>query len=317
VLKIFQRGKVWYVRGTVRGRAVYASTKETDKASARRFKDALETRLARLDGEQRAPVTFREAAELYLEARPHVTSRWQQNIARLNGVIGNFFLADIRQHVLVDAAGRLFPRGQAQTKNCLVIAPAAAVLHYAAENELCPHIKIKRFKEKRPQPRALRKEDAVKLIAAADGDLKLLLIFLFAQGWRISDTLRLTWADLDLVSGTVAYRITKTDEWLTVPLSEAVREALRDRPPQVGRVFPWRDRRAVSLVLQPLCQATGLPFTPHQARHSFATWLAAEGASVKEIMEAGAWRDHRSVLRYANVDLPRVRATMNRIKIGA
>jgi integrase len=316
MLKLSQRGKVWYVRGKVCGRSIYATTKTTDKASARRFKDALETRLARDDG-QRTPVTFQEAAALYLEARPHVTSRWQENIARLCTVIGDRFLMDILQHVLVDAARRLFPRGQPQTKNCLVIAPAAAVLHYAAQNELCQWRKIPKFKEPRPQPRALSKDDAAKLLAAADGDLKLLLLFLFSQGWRISDTLRLTWADLDLVRGTVAYRITKTDEWLTVPLSDAMLEALREKGQQIGRVFPWRDRRLASLAIEPLCQATGVAFTFHQARHSFATWLCAEGASTKEIMEAGCWLDHRSVLRYLKVDLPRVRATMNRIKIGA
>ena len=51
------------------------------------------------------------------------------------------------------------------------------------------------------------------------------------------------------------------------------------------------------------------------ARHSFATWLGAEGASTKEIMEAGSWRDYRAVLRYTSVDEKRVRATVNRIKI--
>lgn len=95
------------------------------------------------------------------------------------------------------------------------------------------------------------------------------------------------------------------------------RSRLRAGGVQVGRVFPWQDRRLASLAIEPLCRATGVAFTPHQARHSFATWLGAEGASVKEIMEAGAWLDYRSVLRYAKVDLPRVRATMNRIKIGA
>jgi integrase len=53
-------------------------------------------------------------------------------------------------------------------------------------------------------------------------------------------------------------------------------------------------------------------FTPHMARHSFATWLAGENASTQEIMEAGAWRGHKSVLRYTRIDQRRIRATINK-----
>jgi integrase len=200
-------------------------------------------------------------------------------------------------------------------KNRHVFSPAAAVLHYAAENDLCQYTKVKKLKEKQPVSRAMRKEEAAKLIAAADGKMKLLLVFLFAQGWRISDTLRLTWQDIDLNAATVRYHISKTDQRLTMPLHLAVLNMLRDDPAHIGRVFPWRNRQALHPELRRLCHEAGVVFTPHCARHSFATWLAADGASTKEVMEAGAWRDYRSVLRYTSVDEKRVRATVNRIKI--
>jgi integrase len=153
------------------------------------------------------------------------------------------------------------------------------------------------------------------LIAVADGKMRLLLVFLFAQGWRISDTLRLTWQDIDLAEATVRYHVSKTDQRLTMPLHLAVLNMLRDDPANIGRVFPWRNRAALYRDLRPLCRAAGVAFTPHCARQSFATWLGADGASTKEIMEAGAWRDYRSVLRYTSVDEKRVRVTVNRIKI--
>jgi hypothetical protein len=67
MLVLFKRpgSPFWYVRGTVHGQSVYASTKETDKASARRFKDALEIRLARSAGQKCDTVTFRHAAGLW------------------------------------------------------------------------------------------------------------------------------------------------------------------------------------------------------------------------------------------------------------
>lgn len=318
MLRIVKRpgSPFWYIRGTFAGRTVYASTKERDKADARRFKESLEVEFARSAGQKCHAATFQDAARLYLEAKPHSRGSWRANVERLCAVIGDRLLIDIRQHVLVDAANALYPRCSPESKNSLVFAPAAAVLHYAAECDLCPHIRVKKLKEKRPEPRALRKEDAARLIAAADGKLKLLLVFLFTQGWRIGDTLRLQWQDIDLTGATVWYRISKTDEAMSMPLNLVVLNMLRDEPqPRVGRVFPWRGASGVYRHLRPLCDRTGIFFTPHMARHSFATWLAADGASDLEIMKAGAWRDHRSVMRYTSVDVRRVRATINKIRI--
>jgi integrase len=250
---------------------------------------------------------------LYLEFR-HPHRSYELSIERLCAIMGDRLLAEIRQCDLAYAANPLYPHCIASSKNKQVFTPAAAVLHYAAKNDLCPWLRVEKLTERAPEPRALRKEDAARLIAAADGKLKLLLVFLFSQGWRISDALRLTWRDVDLSEATVRYHISKTDEWLTMPLHTRVLDMLRTEGPGVGYIFPWRDRNGAYRRLKPLCQKTGIFFTPHQARHSFGTWLAGEGASTQEIMEAGAWRDHKSVLRYTKIDQRRVRATINKIR---
>jgi len=316
-LKLFQRpgSPYWYIRGEYLGQSIYASTKARDKADARRFKTDLELKIAQSAGRKRGAATFKEAAALYLEAKPGVARQWRVSINKLCDVIGDRFLADIRQFVLVDAANFLYPHCQPISKNCRVFTPAAAVLHYAAENNLCPHIKVKKMKEKKPEPRGKRKDEAARLIAGAEGKFKFLLVFLFYQGWRIADTLRLQWQDINLTEESVRYHITKTDEWLEMPLHPVVLRMLREEGPGVGFVFPWRGRTSVYIRLKKLCKDTGIYFTPHMARHSFATWLNAEGASVFEIMKAGGWRDHRSVFRYTNVDMPRVRATINKLRI--
>jgi integrase len=316
MLKLVKRGAIFYVRGTFRGRAVYASTHEKDKAGAKRFRDALETKIARLDGEQQcAPISFQEAAEMYLNARPP-SPQWKADIARLCAVIGDRPITEIKHHVLVDVANTLYPVGLPVTKNCHVFGPAGAIVHYLAKNNLCPDVRIGKLKEKRPEPRAMRREDAARLIAAADGKMKLLLVFLFLHGWRISDALRLQWADINLNEATVLYRISKTDDWLRMPLHLLVLDALRSEPPgQVGSVFPWRSRSSLYPALRALGKACSVVFTPHMARHTFATRLGADGASTKEIMEAGGWKDFRSVLRYTDVDAQRVRVTINRIKL--
>lgn len=301
----------WYIRGTLYGRTIDASTKERDKKAAQRFKERFEIALAKEDSERRSVATFEVAAELYMNFR-NPSERDRVWINRVVKMIGALPIADIRQHTLVSAANELYPRAKPETKNRQVLGIASAILHYAAENNLCPYIRVKKFKEKAPEARAVSREVAEALIAAADEDMARLLIWLFHQGWRISDTLRVQWAHLDLSQGTVRYHISKTDDWRIMPLHPRVVAALKARQ-GVGRVFKWSDKANLYRDLRPLCAKVGVRFTPHMARHSFATWLANKGVSPIELMEAGGWRDHKSVLRYAKLDPTRVRKTIEKL----
>ena len=303
----------WYIRGTFAGRTYDASTKARDKATARKFKERFELEVAKSDALKRAPATFGQAAALYLDYR-RPRKAWRKSIDRLTAILGDTLLSDIRQHDLVRVATELFPKAQPPTRNKEVMTPAAAVLHYAAENDLCPYIRVRKFKEKRPEARARTKEEAEVLIANADPRMRRLLIFLFCQGWRISDALRLRWQDIDFSTTSVRYYVSKTDEWRVMPLHMRVAEMLAAETDKMGRVFHWYDKSKVYKALRPLCKRVGIKFTPHQARHSFATWLVNEGVSLAEHMEAGGWRDHKSVLRYGRVDQDRARAVINRIK---
>lgn len=303
----------WYVRGTYRGRPVFASTKETDKAAGERFKDELEVRIARDDSVKCASATFGQATELYLEYRD-APKKDRDALKRIVGMIGTAQLGEIRQHIIFETAIALYPNGTAATRNRQAIGLIASVLHYAAENDLCPYIRVRKFKEKAPEPRSIAKEEAEKLIAgAAHPRLKLLLIFLFCQGWRISDAVALRWEDIDFDAQTARYHIRKIDEWRMMPLHARVLAMLAPVAEPTGRIFPWKDRHSVYGVVRALCKNTGVQFTPHMARHSFATWLVNDGVTLPEIMEAGGWRDHKSVLRYARVDQARARRTINRI----
>jgi integrase len=304
----------WYIRGTLYGRTIDASTKARDKKAAQKFKERFELDLAKADAAKNSPATFRIAAEQYANYRK--PRKWDKTcIDRLVGEIGDLHLSDIRQHMLVDAANELYPMASSGTKNRQAMVPAAAVLHYAAENNLCPYIKVRKFKEKAPEPRALSKENARILLGCSIGPMHVILTWLFYQGWRISDVLRLQWSDIDMKTATVKYHISKTDEWRTMPLHPKTVEALTEfiAGERIGRVFPWSDKSNFYRALRPFCRTCRVEFTPHMARHSFATWLANEGVSPLEIMEAGGWKDHKSVLRYAKLDPTRIRVVIGKL----
>lgn len=97
--------------------------------------------------------------------------------------------------------------------------PAAAILHYASRNGWCAWLRVDLFKQPKPKTRAVTMEVASALLEAAPPDPKRLLLRLFRQGTRISDTLKIAWPEIDLTRGTVRFHIGKTDTWTEHPLA--------------------------------------------------------------------------------------------------
>lgn len=312
-LKLIPPGKrkgnrFWLARGVVAGKLREFSTGEVDKAAAERFALVAGGKIA--DGDRAADpkrLTFAQAAERYTDFRA-LPKTDRGRIDRLAAFFGTKTIGDITHGDLVAAAERLYAGKKASTKNRCVIAPAAAILHYAASNGWCPYRRFARFKEPKPVTRAVAPETMRALIVSAEGEIELLLIVLFGLGLRITDTLRIDWHDVDLHARTVAVRIgKKAGEKRTLPLPDEVWEALANAPNKTGALFPWRSRGgAYKALRKALPQAKG-KFTPHMARHTLGTLLNAGGAGLKTIMAALAHDDPKSSLRYQDADIEIVR----------
>jgi integrase len=290
-------------------------TGEATKAAAERAAREAGKRLVdELVAEQSRPlkagavITFREAADAYLAYRenPKVDV---QRLARICVQLGPMPISEISGNDLIAAANALMPDAKAASKNREVVRPAATVLHYAADNGAIEWVRVKQFKEARPATRAVSTDIASVLIANADDpDLKLLLIWLFHQGNRISEALSVAWDDIDLPAATVRIYIKKIDQWRTVTLHPPVVVALGNVTDQNGPLFRWQTKSGVYKPLRALCAKLGIAFTPHMARHSMATWANAAGIPLRTIMDMGNWLDHKSVIRYQGSDIETVRA---------
>lgn len=285
--------------------------------------------------------TFRRAAKLYIDAKD---SRIEEikRIDRLCAAtgsdpqdqrpFGDYLLAEISHPVIVDIAKTMQPTAVAATRNRHVVGPIAAVLHYAADPnvKLCDYVKVQKFKEPRPRTRTIELDTAQLLIdAAPEGPKRLLLLWLFRQGTRISNTLQgARWGKIDLRRQTITMDIFKTDEPdVEKALHPEIFEALAAIPEDerghrhrgVGRnltftgehddyVFPWHNSHGVYAWLRPMCRQLGVAFTPHMARHTLATEMTRQGVPIKTVGRALDQRDVRSTMRYADADVEMVRA---------
>jgi integrase len=335
--------KFYLVRGHIKGKRYEYSTDTTDRAAAEKFKREFEKGLQRLASDERAnapmptprapkskaAATFSDAARDYINFKdPSKNDRYR--IARigaagiLDGVIfGTMPIADIRHHHLVAVANALHGEDAAATKNRHVIRPAAAILHYAAKQELIPWRRFAPFEEPRPVTRAVSREFACDLInAAPPGVRRLMLLWLLRQGTRISDTLRVQWSDPDNAAGAgidlgrqiVRMHIGKTDQWTEFPLDPEVFEHLAAIPAsdRQGRLFPWRYRQGVYKWLRPLAASLGHEFTPHMARHSVGSWANEDGEGLRTIMAILGHADVKSSIRYQAGDVSIVRAAFEK-----
>ena len=320
--------KYWYARGTINGERVTVSLRTADKDEAEKRKSEVEHSL-RSETPGGGLVTFAYAAQAYATFR-QPSNMDGTNIARLVALFGKKLVSEVTHADLVRAANIIKPEGKAATKNRHVMIPGAAILHYAANNGWREWIRIKKFKEPEPKTRyvtaaheawlleaakiedeqeALKEAKSRKRKKPAPKDKALLLLWLFRQGDRISDTLRTRYEDCDLVERTVRRHISKTDTTIILPLDDEICAILRVMQEQgkTGRIFHWKYRWGVEKWIRQLCSELEIEFTPHRARHTVGKRLSDAGVSLRLIMDKLGHKDSKSSLRYQRGDVESVR----------
>jgi integrase len=319
-LRLYQRtgSRVWYVRGTVRGRAVYESSGTTNQGLAEAFRAKRETELfERAIFGARATVSFRRAALDYLDFTPRsrATDRY---VLRLIEHFGDVLVARIDQNAADGAVAAIVGAGRAPaTKIRAVYTPLTAILTFGHARQWCdrPH-----FAKPTPpdgKTRWLTPAEALGLLTGAAPHLRPLLHFILCTGARLGEALDIDWADIDIVATKAIFRGTKArsghrrDRVAALPAAAVM--TLANLPGRDGRVFrtdngqPYADRQRleggqISTAFATACRRAGLyNVTPHDLRHTWATWFYALSKDLLLLKDEGAWRTLRMVERYAHL----------------
>lgn len=178
----------------------------------------------------------------------------------------------------------------------------------------------------RSLPRGLEPAAVAKLLASCDrrrmvGRRDYAILLLCSRlGLRAGEVAALTLEDLDWRRGELLVR-GKGDRHERLPLPTDVGEALvsylRRRPRSESRAVFLKviapagplSGKAMWGVVHAACLRAGIPpVGPHQLRHTAATGMLREGASLEQIAEVLRHRDLRSTTIYAKVDRKALRA---------
>jgi integrase len=295
-LKLYQRNKVWHYRGTVAGRRLRGSCKTADKAIASRQVAEIESRewKCSFDGPQ-AVLTFAQAALLYRAA-----GKSDRFLAPVEDYFKDTLVKDIKPGTIKTMAMTLYGHCSGASKNRLAIIPAQAVINFAAESELCPHIRVKRFeidtKVKEPVDMAWVKA----FMAEASPHLGAYALFMFLTGCRPGEALAIDRdRDLNLTTRTAIIRETKVRNERKAHLPVPLIAALANVPVVKGRpLFIYRNTDDLTLAWDGVIKRAGIQrLTPHCCRHGFATQLLRKGIDVITVAWLGGWESPEHVLK--------------------
>jgi integrase len=209
-------------------------------------------------------------------------------IAKLEDYWKNAKVKDMTAGAIRQSAIDIYPDAGGATRNRQVITPTQAIINHCAELELCPPVRIKRFKFEKKIKKPVTIEWLDKFCVPADKQMIALATFMFATGCRISEAMRLEWSDIDFQQRTILIRKTKNKKErlpnmparLLVALANLPRETAPFRRPEITL------RRAWDAVIE---KASIERLTFHCCRHGFATKLLRDGIDPKTAAELGGW----------------------------
>jgi integrase len=253
-------------------------------------------------------------------------------LAYWRDVLGEYSLADISSSLIVKYRNELLGR---ENKFGRSIGVATAnrytqalghVLNIAMKEwewiNQNPMVKITKYKEPRGRVRFLSEEERKGLLEACQQSknpyLYEVVVLALSTGARKMEILGLKWADIDFTRGLIVLHETKNGERRVIPLQgralDLMRKLFDNRHKDCDLVFPSRKAsktKTGEFIYQPidirtawentLVKAGIKDFRFHDLRHSAASYLAMNGASLAEIAEVLGHKTLQMVKRYAHL----------------
>lgn len=303
-LKIYKRGEVWHYRGSVAGRRLRGTTSTTNKETAARIAAEIETRAwkHRLDGPE-AILTFAQASLKYRAA-----GKPTRFLDRIEDYWKDTLVKNMTTGAIIESARILYPKASGATRNRQVIVPTQAVINHSAESELCPRIRVKRFKIDTRSKAPATLEWVKAFMKHSTPHLGGLALFMFLTGARVSEALAVEWEDIDFKAKTVLIRQTKIGDERRAHLPQALIVALANIPKSNSSrgIFWYTSRSNAYRVWDTAIKRAGIErLSFHSCRHGFATALLQAGVDPVTVAKLGGWKPPRHVFEtygHANED---------------
>ena len=303
-----KNSKNWYYSISFNGKHIQGSTKTTNRQSAQQIANSIETDIARqshnlptinksiakfaiLFDEYLANMNVsKETKQLRIVASKHFLPVFN------NRDINDISITDIEKYQLQRKLQVLnLPKNAGKKESAIsfrFINIEIATLHnffnFCIKKQLIdknPASGIKKLNEL-SRIKTLDDDDIQKLIAGATNKLtKDLITFLIYSGCRKGEALNLKWEDVDLKTGVIAIKETKTKYDRYIPISKPLRELLSGitKNQDCKYVFNYKAAKIANFrkSFMTACKNAGLKdMHIHDLRHVFASKMVMNGTSL-------------------------------------
>ena len=256
-----------------------------------------------------------------------------QHLAYWEKKIGGILLADIRPSLILEVRAEIRRSCSNSTANRYV-ATLSALLGYVTKElqliESNPCLLIKKLKEPKGHTRILTDEERVDLVQACKlckkyPEMLPIVLLAVTTGMRRGEILNLRWADINFTTERIFLWSTKNGETRTVPLVGPALKELRI----------WAKVRAISneaLIFPSRVEGNSMNpfhldhawrlikkeagienFRFHDLRHTAASYLAMNGAGLREIGDILGHKTLAMVLRYSHLTKDHKHQTVSRM----
>lgn len=293
-LKVKKRGKIYHYSGTVSGRRLRGSTGTTDRLRAEEIAAKIDdAEWKRCHHGPESVLTFAKASILYRSAGKMGTKRQFKYLEKIEDYWKDTLIKDISAGAIRQSSIDIYPQAGPATRNRQVITPTRAVINHCAELEMCPPIRVRKFKFEQKIKKPVLIDWLDTFCAHARPITATLATFMFATACRISEARRVTWDDINFKTGTILVRKTKNKKERAPHMPQRLLVALanlpRDRSPfgyGETTLRRWWDED-IELTAQAVEGFQRLTF--HCCRHGFATTMLRKGYDPKTAAELGGW----------------------------
>lgn len=301
----------------------WAKQTETDIQRGRHFKTAEAKRHTLAD------LVDRYTRDVLPTKKAKTQGPQRQQLAWWKATLGSHALADCTPALIAEARDTLArepitpktPDSEPRYRSPASVVRYLAVLSHAFSvavrewgwTEDNPVLKVKKPTEPRGRVRFLSDDERATLLNACRESsnpwLYLAVVVALSTGMRKGELMGLTWKDVDLQAGRVVLHDTKNGERRVVPLAGPALALLKDhakvRRLDTDLLFPGQRKDTPVDLRTPwetaLKRAGIEDFRWHDLRHSTASYLAMNGASLTDIAEVLGHKTLAMVKRYAHL----------------
>jgi integrase len=255
-------------------------------------------------------------------------------ISEIKGDLEKGMLADGSTTIrIVDRKGDVVskpvqPRSPATVKRYLAVLSHAFTVavkewHWLDSN---PVASVSKPKEPRGRIRYLSDEEREELLkackASSNPDILAVVVLAISTGARRMEIMSLRWKQVDLQRGVITLHETKNGEIRALPLTTKAFELMKARSTvrriDTDLVFPsdTNPRKPIDLRVpfeKAVKEAGIVDFRFHDLRHTCASYLAMNGASLAEIAEVLGHKTLSMVKRYAHLSQAHVASVVQRM----